>query len=153
MHSADTCNQYLPNDSTINRFVWVVKYLAANGFYVIVDDHTEDPTVRDVHLLHCLASLSDSISSDTLLTATASCHSLQVVTSKSQFISYWVDLVTRISQDSVASQRLIIDILNEPDARGWGWDTMSVSFLMYHQCMIMQSCSPVPPRHPVRAST
>jgi hypothetical protein len=44
--------------------VWVVKYLANAGFYVIIDDHTEDPTV---------------------------------VNSQSQFISYWADIVTRIS--------------------------------------------------------
>lgn len=40
-HSANTCNEYLPSDTTINRFVWVVQYLARNNFYVIIDDHTE----------------------------------------------------------------------------------------------------------------
>jgi aminoglycoside/choline kinase family phosphotransferase len=39
-HSPNTCNQYLPENTTIDRFVWVVKYLANAGFYVIIDDHT-----------------------------------------------------------------------------------------------------------------
>ncbi|GAX78958.1 hypothetical protein CEUSTIGMA_g6398.t1 [Chlamydomonas eustigma] len=95
-HSPNTCNQYLPEDTTLNRFVWVVQYLAHNGFYVIIDDHTEDPTV---------------------------------INSQSQFITNWVDIVTRISQDAVASQQLIVDILNEPDSRGWGWDVMSGLYL------------------------
>ena len=50
-----------------------------------------------------------------------------MVNSKAQFISYWTDLVTRLSSNDITRQRLIIDILNEPDGRGWGWDTMTVS--------------------------
>ena len=68
-------------------------YLTHNGFYVLLDDHTEDGTVTS---------------------------------SKPQFISKWVDLVTQLSQDPVTRQMLMVDILNEPDARGWGWDVMSV---------------------------
>jgi hypothetical protein len=71
-----------------------VNYLTHNGFYVLIDDHTEDPTV---------------------------------VNSKSQFVSDWVDLVTRLSADPITAQMLMVDILNEPDARGWGWDVMGVS--------------------------
>ena len=90
----NTCNSYLPQDSTLNRFVWVVNYLAHNGFYVIIDDHSEDPTVAD---------------------------------SKTEFVTKWVDIVTRLSQDPVTREHLIVDILNEPDGRGWGWDVMGVS--------------------------
>ena len=50
-----------------------------------------------------------------------------MVNSKAQFIAYWADLVTRLSSNDITRQRLIIDVLNEPDARGWGWDTMAVS--------------------------
>ncbi|KAK9803427.1 hypothetical protein WJX72_011774 [[Myrmecia] bisecta] len=32
------CNAYLPNDSTFNRLIWVVNYLANNGFYVLLDN-------------------------------------------------------------------------------------------------------------------
>ncbi|KAG1668601.1 hypothetical protein FOA52_001470 [Chlamydomonas sp. UWO 241] len=34
-------------------------------------------------------------------------------------------LGTAISTDAIARERLIVDVLNEPDARGWGWDKMS----------------------------
>ena len=89
-----TCNSYLPQDSTLNRFVWVVNYLARNGFIVIIDDHYEDPTVEN---------------------------------SRDQFIANWVDLVTRLSSDPATKEHLIVDILNEPDSRRWGWDVMGVS--------------------------
>lgn len=38
-------NSYLPNDTTLNRFLWVINFFARNGFYVLIDDHTEDSTV------------------------------------------------------------------------------------------------------------
>lgn len=39
------CNDYLPNDSTLNRFLWVVDFFAKNGFYVLIDNHLrEDQT-------------------------------------------------------------------------------------------------------------
>ena len=40
------CNDYLPNDTVLNRFLWVVQYFARNGMYVIIDNHVNlDPTV------------------------------------------------------------------------------------------------------------
>ncbi len=39
-------NSYLPNDTTFNRFLWVVNFFAKNGFYVLIDNHLrEDQTV------------------------------------------------------------------------------------------------------------
>ena len=39
------CNAYLPGGSTLQRFLWVVGFFAANGFYVLVDNHwLEDDT-------------------------------------------------------------------------------------------------------------
>ena len=32
------CNAYLPGDTTLARFLWVVNYLAQNGFYVVLDN-------------------------------------------------------------------------------------------------------------------
>jgi hypothetical protein len=32
-HSANTCNEYLTQGSVFDRFVWVVHFLAQNGFY------------------------------------------------------------------------------------------------------------------------
>ena len=36
------CNAYLPSDSTLQRFLWVVSFYAANGFYVVLDNHWRD---------------------------------------------------------------------------------------------------------------
>ena len=36
--------RYLPTDSTMARFLWVIRLYARNGFFVMIDDHTEDPT-------------------------------------------------------------------------------------------------------------
>jgi hypothetical protein len=32
------CNAYLPEDSVLNRFLWVVNYFAGQGFYIILDN-------------------------------------------------------------------------------------------------------------------
>ena len=32
------CNAYLPDSSTLARFLWVVDYFARNGFYVVLDN-------------------------------------------------------------------------------------------------------------------
>jgi hypothetical protein len=84
----------MPQDTALNRFLWVVSYLARNNFFVIIDNHSSDPTVNQNATL---------------------------------WVQQWTDLVTRISADPIAAGRLIVDILNEPDARGWGWNTMGVS--------------------------
>lgn len=91
-----TCNSYLPHDTTINRFVWSVQYLARNGFFVIIDNHFEDPTVE---------------------------------TDPDLWREQWVDIVSRISVDPVAAGRLLVDILNEPDGRGFGWDIVRPLYL------------------------
>ncbi len=72
--------------------MWVVQYLAKNGFYVIIDQHTEDQTASNL----------------------------------ANTVNYWKDLVTKICADKDAAKMLIVDVLNEPDARGWGWNRMTV---------------------------
>ncbi len=32
------CNAYLPEDTTLDRFLWVVNYLTQQGFYIILDN-------------------------------------------------------------------------------------------------------------------
>ena len=40
------CNSYLPNTSVLDRFLWVVRFYASNGMYVIIDNHSNlDSTV------------------------------------------------------------------------------------------------------------
>lgn len=44
--SEGLCNDYLPHGTTLERFVWVVRFYAANGFYVLLDNHVrEDQTM------------------------------------------------------------------------------------------------------------
>ena len=39
------CNGDLPNDSVYTRFLYTVRYLAANNFYVVLDNQLNtDPT-------------------------------------------------------------------------------------------------------------
>ena len=32
------CNAYLPEDTTLDRFLWVVNYFTQQGFYIILDN-------------------------------------------------------------------------------------------------------------------
>ena len=83
------CNDYLPADTTLNRFAWVVSYLAANNFYILLDNQFNlDTTVLDDY---------------------------------QQWLSWWVQLVQTISQDSNAALRIMIDVLNEPDCQSLQW--------------------------------
>jgi hypothetical protein len=43
--TAGICDNYFPNDTTLNRFLWVVNFFAKNGFFVLIDNHSEDQTV------------------------------------------------------------------------------------------------------------
>ncbi len=40
-------NQYLPNSTVMNRFLYVIDFFAKNGFYVLIDNHTEDGSISD----------------------------------------------------------------------------------------------------------
>jgi hypothetical protein len=37
--STGTCNANLPDSSVYARFIYLIRYLARQGFYVIVDNH------------------------------------------------------------------------------------------------------------------
>lgn len=39
-----------------------------------------------------------------------------------QWIKWWPDLVSRISEDPVAATRIMVDVLNEPDCEGLLWE-------------------------------
>ena len=47
-YEGNTCNAYLPSDSVRDRFMYVVKFYAENGFYVMIDNHLrEDQTALE----------------------------------------------------------------------------------------------------------
>ena len=40
-----TCNYNLPNSSVYARFIYLIRFLTRNGFYVIVDNHLNVDTL------------------------------------------------------------------------------------------------------------
>lgn len=86
-------NDYLPNDSTFNRFLWVINFFAKNGFYILIDNHLrEDQTALE---------------------------------NPQEWVQNWVHLATAIAQDPIAKDRVMLDLLNEPDNFGIRWETSS----------------------------
>ncbi|CAL5224001.1 g6619 [Coccomyxa viridis] len=91
--SDGVCNDYLPNDSTYNRYVWVVRYFASQGFYVVLDHQSLN------------GGPSDNIYD------------------KDSFVASWVNLVkTVVAEAPEANGKLLIDFINEPDGYGFTWD-------------------------------
>lgn len=65
-----------------------VQFLVRNNFYVLIDDHSEDPTVQN---------------------------------NPTQWVQYYVQMMTDITADVPSRNRVMIDILNEPDHAGYNW--------------------------------
>ena len=76
-------------DSQRNRFFWAMRYIASNGFYVVIDDH---------------------LAYDTL-----------VLDDTAKWVASWQQLAADIAKDPVLRPRVMLDLLNEPDARGIKW--------------------------------
>lgn len=76
-------------DSQRNRFFWAMRYIASNGFYVVIDDH---------------------LAYDTL-----------VLDDTAKWVASWQQLAADIAKDPVLRLRVMLDLLNEPDARGIKW--------------------------------
>jgi aryl-phospho-beta-D-glucosidase BglC (GH1 family) len=91
------CNDYLPNTSTFDRFVWVVNFFAENGFYVLIDNHLREDQL--------------------------------VLNDKEKWIKCWKELVTALSAQPAAKDRLMIDILNEPDNFKIRWEQLQDLYL------------------------
>ena len=49
-----------------------------------------------------------------------------VSTNPTQWVSYWKQLMADIASDPASQNRVIADILNEPDHLGYGWDKVPV---------------------------
>jgi hypothetical protein len=40
------CNEYLPNNTTLARFLWTINFFTSNGIYAVIDNHfREDQTI------------------------------------------------------------------------------------------------------------
>mmetsp|Transcript_3804 Transcript_3804/g.10936 ORF Transcript_3804/g.10936 Transcript_3804/m.10936 type:complete len:758 (-) Transcript_3804:1267-3540(-) len=50
--SGGSCNGYLPNDTTLSRFLWVIGFLARNNFVIMIDNHLNlDTSILDNRVL------------------------------------------------------------------------------------------------------
>lgn len=91
------CNAYLPSGvSTLARYLWVVQYFVAEGFYVLVDYHPEPGNTEPV---------TDSVD---------------------VFANNWLRLYTAFTclpnWDKELQGRVFFDLMNEPDGVGLTWD-------------------------------
>ena len=68
------------------------QFLVRNNFYVLIDDHSEDPSVQN----------------------------------PSQWVQYYTQLMTDITADVPSRNRVMVDILNEPDHAGLGWTQVTL---------------------------
>ena len=71
-----------------NSVCAVVQFLVRNDFYVLIDDHSEDPTVQN---------------------------------NPTEWVTYYTQMMTDITADVPSRNRVMVDILNEPDHAGYTW--------------------------------
>jgi hypothetical protein len=88
------CNAYLPNGSTLERYLWVVKHFVEQGFYVLVDYHTH--------------SAETALESPEALVA--------------NWMRLWRALTSLRSWGDELKGRIFLDLINEPDEHRIGWD-------------------------------
>lgn len=88
------CNERMPPaESLLDRFLWVVDFFAANGFYVVLDNQFNyDTTATD-----------------------------DVGLWVAQWRKLWTEMVARYP---ASSRRVLLDVLNEPDVWGLGWQAV-----------------------------
>ncbi|KAL3145645.1 hypothetical protein ABBQ32_003186 [Trebouxia sp. C0010 RCD-2024] len=87
------CSSDLPTSSTTDRFVYMANYLCSQGFYVALVYH----------------SISIAYGGDS------------AIQDKDAWISGWVSLLEQVLQSGSCQNRLILDLINEPDAYGASW--------------------------------
>ena len=129
--SSGVCNDYIPMESVRTRFLWACKWLAANGFYVVIDDHMAYDTLvrkrersigREGRMereqraeRECLRPFTSSFS--------LSFSFFQILDDTAKWVQSWKDLARDIAADPVMRNRVMLDIINEPDSRGIKWQT------------------------------
>lgn len=87
------CSSDLPTTSTTDRFVYMANYLCSQGFYVALVYH----------------GISIAYGGDS------------AIQDKDTWIANWVSLVKHVLQSDACENRLILDLINEPDAYGASW--------------------------------
>ncbi len=84
--ASGVCNADLPNTSAYARFLYVVRYFTANGFYVLIDNHLSFDNTA--------------------------------VSNAAQWLIWYKQLMTDIVQLPSTRNRVMVDIMNEPDVLG-----------------------------------
>ncbi|EIE25045.1 hypothetical protein COCSUDRAFT_46570 [Coccomyxa subellipsoidea C-169] len=87
--ASGVCNADLPNTSGYARFLFVLRYFAANGFYILIDNHL---------------SFDNTAVSNT-----------------AQWLIWWKQLMTDVAALPSTRNRVMVDIMNEPDVLGLRW--------------------------------
>ncbi|KIZ06214.1 hypothetical protein MNEG_1745 [Monoraphidium neglectum] len=88
-----TCNTYIPGGQTIDRYMWSVQWLIANGWYVLIDNHP----------------MSQEMTS----------HSAKDFIDGWKWVWSKFSCLPNFEEDMKG--RLFLDILNEPDSQRQGW--------------------------------
>ena len=136
------CNDYVPNNSVYTRFLYVVGYFVRQGFYVLIDNHSNtDPTVvnnpavrppaPDLVAMTQVFTLLDLSASRLgrlcllpcwlLMLLTEVAHSVRgghCLSAMQTWLAQWTQLMMDITSDPVSKAMVMVDILNEPDSRG-----------------------------------
>jgi hypothetical protein len=98
VNATGICNGYIPTDTTLNRFLYVIQFYIANGFYVAIDFH---------------GGLGE-IETDRI-----------IVANQTLFSENWLALLKAIQSLPTYQQylkgRIFFDLLNEPDAFNFAW--------------------------------
>jgi hypothetical protein len=92
------CNSYLPDTSTLDRYLWAVQWFVANGFYVLVDYHP--------------MGLDNA--------------SYKTATFVSSWQWLWSALSCLPNFESQLKGRVFLDLLNEPDSMGQRWEATTL---------------------------
>lgn len=88
------CNTYLPRTTTLDRFLWVVQWFSANGFYVLLDYHP-------MGLEYTSYDTRDFVGNWTTV---------------------WHGVTCLPGFEDDLKGRVFLDLLNEPDSIGQRWE-------------------------------
>lgn len=95
LSSSKICNDYIPNRSVLQRYLFVIRYLVASGFYVVVDYH---PRGVDQAVYTNTTNFSQAWS------------------------SLWSYMMALPNFEDDIRGRVFLELFNEPDHEGISWD-------------------------------
>ena len=141
--TSGVCNDYVPMESVRTRFLWACKWLAANGFYVVIDDHMAYDTLvrereprrraggerageREGERGTAPPAHTSTSQPPRPLSLPIHLHSSfprQILDDTPKWVQSWKELARDIAADPVMRNRVMLDIINEPDSRGIKWAT------------------------------